>query len=105
MPNNNILNKMHKNNIKVTTNTKVKKNIKTTNKFQYSQIPAGKKIKIHNCKKPKTKMMCFLEKCVTSKKDPFLFELFPLFKARAGPIWAYMGHYGPIWTRKIPKNT
>ena len=47
----------------------------------------------------------FLRKMCYLRKGMVLFELFPLIKGGAGHIWAHKGPYGPIWARKIPKNT
>ena len=35
-------------------------------------------------------------------KNIFFSEPFPLFKGRAGPIWAHTGAYGPIWALMGP---
>ena len=50
----------------------------------------------------------FGEKYITLKKSAFFLNFSRSLRARAGPIWAHMGHmglYGPIWARKIQKNT
>ena len=39
--------------------------------------------------------------------DFIIFIKINIFLSKIGPIWAHKGHmglYGPIWTRKIPKN-
>ena len=56
------------------------------------------------------------KRCLEIKKQRFLMKmrymrkrdvfsaLLPLFKGRAGPIWAHTGPYEPIWAHMDPKN-